>query len=216
MKNFHEENIALCRAIMAGDESGKEKILKHNNVFIKSIFRRRFYGCNFSEQEDYLQTGRLALLKAVKKYDENHESGAQFSTYAYKYIYFHMLGLYLKQRQDISLDIESVGGGLTLGECLPVYDDRFDRIFNPPDCSLFEAMRPFVEQLPELDGQIITLKYFHSHKNYSDEELAKFFHLSKVCFVERTEAACSKLKELIKNQHFIKKYLKQDAPQDED
>ena len=41
---------------------------------------------NSYELDDFVQTGLIGLLKAVKKYDVNHFSGATFNTYAYYWI----------------------------------------------------------------------------------------------------------------------------------
>ncbi len=68
----------LIRAVRAGDEEAKTRLVTENMGLIWSIVKR-FYGRGY-ESEDLFQIGSVGLIKAIDRFDL--ELGLQFSTYA--------------------------------------------------------------------------------------------------------------------------------------
>ncbi|MCR5002108.1 MAG: sigma-70 family RNA polymerase sigma factor [Lachnospiraceae bacterium] len=91
--NDHPEsrNRLLCRRIKDDDEAAIEDIIRENENMIKAIVGKVFSNPFFEEgyfgdldMEGLLQEGRLAIIRAAKKYDEGR--GIYFSTFAHEVI----------------------------------------------------------------------------------------------------------------------------------
>ena len=78
------------------DDSIEEKY-KFLILHMLKQFRRKFVVKRESE-DDYIQEGYLALLRAASKYDENDESHAKFSSYACMCIFHAMTDYHAKDR----------------------------------------------------------------------------------------------------------------------
>ena len=73
------------------------KLIEQYELYIYKI-ARKFYNVEVS---DLFQAGCIGLIKAHRKYDEN--GGANFMTYAYKYIFGEMYELTNKSK-DIKVN----------------------------------------------------------------------------------------------------------------
>jgi DNA-directed RNA polymerase sigma subunit (sigma70/sigma32) len=72
-----EDEIELSRAIQAGDEAARRKMIE-SNLRLVSIARR--FSATGLPLGDLVQEGNLGLLRAVEKFD--WRKGFKFSTYA--------------------------------------------------------------------------------------------------------------------------------------
>lgn len=73
-----EEEVTLAKAIEAGDQSAREKMIQANLRLAISIAKNfRDKGCSF---EDLIQESNLGLIRAVDRFDWRR--GFKFSTYA--------------------------------------------------------------------------------------------------------------------------------------
>lgn len=77
-----EEEYNLLVKAKDGNESAREKIIKHNLKFVVSI-ANEYKGCGLP-LEDLINEGNIGLIKSIDRYDLN--SGNKFITYAVHWI----------------------------------------------------------------------------------------------------------------------------------
>ncbi|GEO58460.1 sigma-70 family RNA polymerase sigma factor [Companilactobacillus bobalius] len=86
----YKNNEQYVKEYNNGDAAAMTKLIKANSGLIHSLAGRysHYLGSSLSE-EDLVQVGYIGLMKAVKRYDRNHDN--KFSTYAYWWIKKEML-----------------------------------------------------------------------------------------------------------------------------
>ncbi len=75
-----EEEAELAKRVEEGDEAAKKRLIEANLRLVVSIAKK--YVGRGVPLPDLIQEGNLGLMKAVEKYDRNHEKGASLGTYA--------------------------------------------------------------------------------------------------------------------------------------
>ena len=85
----NEELVQLCQS---GDKTALEQLIQANTGIINKI-ANKYNGINRElEFDDLFQSGVLGLIKAVEKYNPNHEKKTKFITYAVFYIDRYIYG----------------------------------------------------------------------------------------------------------------------------
>ena len=82
-------------------ENNQGLVAKFVDTYGTNLVRTNVINYNLQlEREDLLQMGNMGLLKAVEKYDPNHEKHARFGTYAVFWIKCY-LQRYVHEQQSI-------------------------------------------------------------------------------------------------------------------
>ena len=85
-------NEELVQLYQKGDKKALDKLIQANTDIIHKI-ANKYNGVNRElELDDLFQNGVLGFIKAVKKYNPNHEKKAKFITYAVFYIDRYIYG----------------------------------------------------------------------------------------------------------------------------
>ena len=97
-------NEELVKLYQSGDKTALEKLIQANTGIINKI-ANKYNGINRElEFDDLFQSGVLGLIKAVEKYNPNHEKKAKFITYAIflidRYIYWCVNGRSSKEVEN--------------------------------------------------------------------------------------------------------------------
>ena len=180
-----EEEAALLARLEEGDPEAKSRLIERNLRLVVYIARRfENTGVNI---EDLISIGTIGLIKAVDTYDPART--VRFASYASQCIQ-NELRMHLRRvRREagtLSLQepLEGENGMLTLADTLP------DEAVMEEDCERRDAaarLRTLVEQLPERDRQLLTLRYgLGGGAPLTQQEVAARFGISR-SYVSRLE-----------------------------
>ena len=90
-----EDEHGLALRARKGDNSAKQKLVRHNLAFVVAIARKQRRGT--VRLDDLIQEGNVGLMRAVEKFDPH--AGTRFSTYAVWWIRAY-IGKYLKEARS--------------------------------------------------------------------------------------------------------------------
>lgn len=179
------EEQAAFAAMALGDRTARDKLIRHNLRLVAHVAKK--YYTTPDRQDDFISIGTIGLIKAVDTYDPART--VRFASYASQCIQ-NELRMHLRRvRREagtLSLQepLEGENGMLTLADTLP------DEAVMEEDCERRDAaarLRTLVEQLPERDRQLLTLRYgLGSGAPLTQQEVAARFGISR-SYVSRLE-----------------------------
>ena len=179
------EEQAAFAAMALGDRTARDKLIRHNLRLVAHVAKK--YYTTPDKQDDFISIGTIGLIKAVDTYDPTRT--VRFASYASQCIQ-NELRMHLRRvRREagtLSLQepLEGENGMLTLADTLP------DEAVMEEDCERRDAaarLRTLVEQLPERDRQLLTLRYgLGGGAPLTQQEVAARFGISR-SYVSRLE-----------------------------
>ena len=179
------EEQAAFAAMALGDRTARDKLIRHNLRLVAHVAKK--YYTTPDRQDDFISIGTIGLIKAVDTYDPART--VRFASYASQCIQ-NELRMHLRRvRREagtLSLQepLEGENGMLTLADTLP------DEAVMEEDCERRDAaarLRTLVEQLPERDRQLLTLRYgLGGGAPLTQQEVAARFGISR-SYVSRLE-----------------------------
>ena len=179
------EEQAAFAALALGDRTARDKLIRHNLRLVAHVAKK--YYTTPDRQDDFISIGTIGLIKAVDTYDPART--VRFASYASQCIQ-NELRMHLRRvRREagtLSLQepLEGENGMLTLADTLP------DEAVMEEDCERRDAtarLRALVEQLPERDRQLLTLRYgLGGGAPLTQQEVAARFGISR-SYVSRLE-----------------------------
>ena len=179
------EEQAAFAAMALGDRTARDKLIRHNLRLVAHVAKK--YYTTPDRQDDFISIGTIGLIKAVDTYDPART--VRFASYASQCIQ-NELRMYLRRvRREagtLSLQepLEGENGMLTLADTLP------DEAVMEEDCERRDAaarLSTLVEQLPERDRQLLTLRYgLGGGAPLTQQEVAARFGISR-SYVSRLE-----------------------------
>ena len=179
------EEQAAFAAMALGDRTARDKLIRHNLRLVAHVAKK--YYTTPDRQDDFISIGTIGLIKAVDTYDPART--VRFASYASQCIQ-NELRMHLRRvRREagtLSLQepLEGENGMLTLADTLP------DEAVMEEDCERRDAtarLRALVEQLPERDRQLLTLRYgLGGGAPLTQQEVAARFGISR-SYVSRLE-----------------------------
>ena len=179
------EEQAAFAAMALGDRSARDKLIRHNLRLVAHVAKK--YYTTPDKQDDFISIGTIGLIKAVDTYDPART--VRFASYASQCIQ-NELRMHLRRvRREagtLSLQepLEGENGMLTLADTLP------DEAVMEEDCERRDAaarLSTLVEQLPERDRQLLTLRYgLGGGAPLTQQEVAARFGISR-SYVSRLE-----------------------------
>lgn len=190
-----EERAYLERAA-EGDKEAREKLVEHNLRLVAHIAKKynQVAGC---DEDDLVSIGTIGLMKAV--YTFNYKKQARLATYAARCIENEILmtvraGKKLKQEVSLNecLGHDTDGNEVTFMDILSSDDeDIAERVGT--DAEILK-MQEFLAYLEPREREIVTKRYGLNSRVYTQQEIAKDFHISR-SYVSRIEKkALKKLK----------------------
>lgn len=179
------EEQAAFAAMALGDRTARDKLIRHNLRLVAHVAKK--YYTTPDKQDDFISIGTIGLIKAVDTYDPART--VRFASYASQCIQ-NELRMHLRRvRREVGTlslqePLEGENGMLTLADTLP------DEAVMEEDCERRDAaarLRTLVEQLPERDRQLLTLRYgLGGGAPLTQQEVAARFGISR-SYVSRLE-----------------------------
>jgi len=192
-----EAEEAAIRALAAGDEAARARLIEHNLRLVVFIARRfENTGVNL---EDLISIGTIGLIKGVSSY--RPDKGVRLATYASRCIENEILMYFRSMKKtagDVSLsealEADGDGGDLSLMDVLAAEDDMVE------DLSLRESAlhlrRCVREALSPREAELIERRYgLTGRPPETQKQVAASFGISR-SYVSRLEKkALQKLRE---------------------
>ena len=182
------EEAEVIEKMVNGDNTAKEKLIKHNLRLVAHIIKK--YYSNYNDQDDLISIGTIGLIKGINSFKP--EKGTKLATYVSKCIENEILMYFRnvkKTNQEISfsepIDIDNEGNPLTLMDIIAIEDTIID------DIDSNEKLKKTIKIINNIqdhrDRLIIILRYgLDGNPPKTQKEVAKTLKISR-SYVSRIE-----------------------------
>ena len=183
-----EEEQTALRALEAGDENAKQRLIERNLRLVVYIARRfESTGVNL---EDLISIGTIGLIKAIGTY--KRDKNIKLATYASRCIENEILMHIRKisgQKAEVSLDepinLDAEGNELLLSDILGTEEDSVVRAMED-DVDL-HLLRQALNELPGREREIVVMRYgLEGRKELTQKEVAQKMGISQ-SYISRLE-----------------------------
>ncbi len=183
-----KEEAEVIEKMVNGDNTAKEKLIKHNLRLVAHIIKK--YYSNYNDQDDLISIGTIGLIKGINSFKP--EKGTKLATYVSKCIENEILMYFRnvkKTNQEISfsepIDVDNEGNPLTLMDIIAIEDTIID------DIDSNEKLKRTIEIINNIkdrrDRLIIILRYgLDGNPPKTQKEVAKTLKISR-SYVSRIE-----------------------------
>ena len=183
----NKELIAYFEKMRAGNKLAGEIIIRHNIKLVLNQVLKKFGNSQY-EKKELVSIGLIGLVKGVDTFDISKDK--QFSTYATRCIDNEILMFMRKgkkyskeQSLDTPLGSDKDGNDLTIAETLS--DETADFVAEYERKESIKIIRELVNELEGREKEIIMLYFgFYDDKQYTQEEIANIFDISRA-YVQR-------------------------------
>ena len=187
-KPLSKEEERLCLiAFKNGDETAKEKLIKHNLRLVAHVVKK--YQGSY-DNDDLISVGTIGLVKAINSYDLS--KGTQLATYTARCIENEIL-MHLRKvvrlKAEVSLDeplnVDFEGNELLLSDVLGTDEDC---VFTTIESSVDEELlKKALEKLPEREKRIVALRFgLYGLQEKTQKEVADMLGISQ-SYISRLE-----------------------------
>ena len=183
-----EEEAAMVRRFLDGDEQARLTLIEHNLRLVVYIAKR--FDNTGIDMDDLVSIGTIGLIKAVSSYDP--DKNIKLATFASRCIENEIL-MHIRKtgrtRTELSLDeplnVDFEGNMLLLSDVLGTDPDC---VFSDVEGSAErEMLRASFDQLPEREKQILSLRFgLYGKEEMTQKEIADMMGISQ-SYISRLE-----------------------------
>ena len=213
----NRRNLELCKLIKENDLAAETRLLMENEGLVVQAGitikrKRKVNSTDGIDEQDLMQEGRLALLRAAKTFDETRS--IKFSTYAFGVMKNAMKDLCDKHQSTFERHMESKG--LTH---LFLNDESSENVEYCPNGDIgskdptgnlavlhvmLEKMRNRLEILPERERRVLMYHFgIGAIKANTISETAAYFHLSERYMRLIEKNGLAKMREMMNDGKII-------------
>ena len=138
-----DEEVFLAKKAAAGNETAKDRLIKHNLRLVVYI-AKRYMGRGMALM-DMIQEGNLGLIKAVEKFDVT--KGYRFSTYATFWIKQSISRAIMEQGRNIRIPTHIIERISSIRKAEKEYQQKFNR--DPSEKELAAILKLDVKKIKE-------------------------------------------------------------------
>ncbi len=189
-----------------GDLEAKDKIIKHNLLFVKYLVNKYFNNTSY-DIDDLRSIGIIGLIKAIDTFDVN--KNIKFSSYASKCIVNEILMFLRKNKKDLSnlsleqtIGVNKDGEELLLGNIIADEKRNISLDYeNKEELNYYKKMLyQALESLTPLEKEVITYYYFNK---ITQQQIATKMDCSRSNIERIIRNVLKKLRLIINNEYVL-------------
>ncbi|GAA0121086.1 MULTISPECIES: sigma-70 family RNA polymerase sigma factor [Clostridium] len=177
-----------------GDAEGIEDIINKLNPFLHKCCNTIYI--NGYDKEDLLQLGRISILKAIDKYQEDKGEFIPYAIRSIKNNFNYLIRSNVKSNYEVSLNTP-IGEDIILQDKLIYEEDFVGEYINK---EIREHLYEFVNMLKPEHKDLIY--YIYLDKKGNLKEYSEYKGMKYMTVVKRKEIAIKKLKEMFRKKGY--------------